>query len=612
MPDYSALTSGFQQGGEFALKARQARQNEKMRDQMLEQGNYDLEAARDFRKVQNPDAMGVLGADYAAGNDPWGMQLQDPFAFQLQDRVQGWLKSAFGKGKKKKTQAIETTPEQFDSSSPVAADYNYGIEEESMRADGGRVGYADGGIPIEERMTPDEPLTKEQIRDIEKRNAREARSARWEKTKAGARELPGKVDKATGEFMNVRPKEGQGFIRRNLRSAKGAGALGALVATGVDAWNTPTEEYRKRFGLELGPDEDPSLLGELGIRTLGAASDLGNVLTFGLADNFYRDKNGTAPASGRTAIPPPAAEGTPENPMQLSTTTIRAGGGGAPRRSPVQQGPQNPMVNFGDIDMDPKEVPNMQTDDWKRYRAQMIAAAQKSGRPEAVQRVNDQVTQMQMQGFMNYGKQGLLLQQAGNLKGAMAAYRAAFQYMPNGVDVEFGTAKDKRTGQMALIGFGKDEKTGKVIPGSEIIMHPERVSTMLENFTNPQAWRMWAKDEREFAQKLREYDEVGKPLAEVQGSAALTNARANMLQAENYGLYGLRGGAGGIKSSDVRATQEALKGELMNQGVTDPTEALQLSEIAIRYWQAHPELAPDTALKIVLAEAKRLQGQPQQ
>lgn len=66
------------------------------------------------------------------------------------------------------------------------------------------------------------------------------------------------------------------------------GALGALATTGFTVADTETEDYRKRFGLET---TDPSLLGDMGVRLLGAASDLGNIGTFGLAGKWagYRD-----------------------------------------------------------------------------------------------------------------------------------------------------------------------------------------------------------------------------------------------------------------------------------------------------------------------------------
>jgi hypothetical protein len=66
------------------------------------------------------------------------------------------------------------------------------------------------------------------------------------------------------------------------------GAVGALATTAFTVADTNTDDYRKRFGLET---KDPSLLGDMGVRLLGAASDLGNIGTFGLAGELagYRD-----------------------------------------------------------------------------------------------------------------------------------------------------------------------------------------------------------------------------------------------------------------------------------------------------------------------------------
>jgi len=66
------------------------------------------------------------------------------------------------------------------------------------------------------------------------------------------------------------------------------GAVGALATTAFTVADTTTEDYRKRFGLQT---TDPSLLGDMGVRLLGAASDLGNIGTFGLAGELagYRD-----------------------------------------------------------------------------------------------------------------------------------------------------------------------------------------------------------------------------------------------------------------------------------------------------------------------------------
>ena len=64
-------------------------------------------------------------------------------------------------------------------------------------------------------------------------------------------------------------------------------AAGHFMLSGVSAarqgFNTTTDEYRQRYGLNFGKD---SLIGDLGVRTLGVMSDFGNALTGGLASKF--------------------------------------------------------------------------------------------------------------------------------------------------------------------------------------------------------------------------------------------------------------------------------------------------------------------------------------
>lgn len=68
---------------------------------------------------------------------------------------------------------------------------------------------------------------------------------------------------------------------------KGLGVVGALGGTAAAVAGTPTEDYRKRFGMET---DDPSFLGDVGVRALGAASDLGDIATMGYASKYFRDK----------------------------------------------------------------------------------------------------------------------------------------------------------------------------------------------------------------------------------------------------------------------------------------------------------------------------------
>lgn len=112
-----------------------------------------------------------------------------------------------------------------------------------------------------------------------------------------------------------------GTARTGLRRV--AGVLGdmaaplALGAAAAEGLQTPTERYRKRFGLETS---DPSLIGDLGVRALGVASDVGNVLGFGLPGRFYRDNQDE---SGLVTTAPAGGSGVPGAPMLGSRDPVQ-------------------------------------------------------------------------------------------------------------------------------------------------------------------------------------------------------------------------------------------------------------------------------------------------
>lgn len=65
------------------------------------------------------------------------------------------------------------------------------------------------------------------------------------------------------------------------KGIRGLGRLGAVAAGfngALDGFNTPTEQYRDRFGLQT---DNPSFAGDLGVRTLGVFSDVGDNLLLG-------------------------------------------------------------------------------------------------------------------------------------------------------------------------------------------------------------------------------------------------------------------------------------------------------------------------------------------
>lgn len=85
----------------------------------------------------------------------------------------------------------------------------------------------------------------------------------------------------------VGPQIGRG--RRAARAVPGLlrGAVpyvaGAAIYSAWGSFNTSTDEFREKYGLNFGQD---SFLGDLGVRALGTLADLGNTLTMGYAEKI--------------------------------------------------------------------------------------------------------------------------------------------------------------------------------------------------------------------------------------------------------------------------------------------------------------------------------------
>ena len=86
-----------------------------------------------------------------------------------------------------------------------------------------------------------------------------------------------------------------GFLERAgskaLGAAKGLGVLhgiGSMFGGAVEGFNTSTEDYATRMGLD--PNADRGELANLGIRAAGVLSDVGNTASFGILGNRFPDK----------------------------------------------------------------------------------------------------------------------------------------------------------------------------------------------------------------------------------------------------------------------------------------------------------------------------------
>lgn len=96
---------------------------------------------------------------------------------------------------------------------------------------------------------------------------------------------------------------GSSFLSRAggkaLGAAKGLGifhGIGSMVGGAIDGFNTSTEDYATRMGLD--PNAERGALAETGIRTAGVLSDVGNAATLGLLGNRFPDKQRAAAEQG--------------------------------------------------------------------------------------------------------------------------------------------------------------------------------------------------------------------------------------------------------------------------------------------------------------------------
>lgn len=96
---------------------------------------------------------------------------------------------------------------------------------------------------------------------------------------------------------------GGGFLSRvgskAAGAAKGLGVLhgiGSMIGGAVEGFNTSTEDYATRMGLD--PNADRGLATNLGIRAAGVMSDVGNTASFGILGNRFPDKQRAAAEQG--------------------------------------------------------------------------------------------------------------------------------------------------------------------------------------------------------------------------------------------------------------------------------------------------------------------------
>jgi hypothetical protein len=149
----------------------------------------------------------------------------------------------------------------------------------------------------------------------------------------------------------VTPAPATGGALRTAGSAAKAVARGAAplaaAASAAETFTTPTEDYYTRFGFDPKQDREglTGLAKDVGVRVLGAASDLGNAFTGGLAGNLYRDRDpavrasaGLAPQNPTLAAALGQQQGGPAAPLNPTDLRLAAGTAASPTGAPAANG----------------------------------------------------------------------------------------------------------------------------------------------------------------------------------------------------------------------------------------------------------------------------------
>ncbi|MCM1958046.1 hypothetical protein NCZ17_01490 [Acinetobacter modestus] len=157
---------------------------------------------------------------------------------------------------------------------PVPDQQGFGFKPELFFANGGLVPFEEEAIRRQQNK-----IGGPQMRDVTPVN----------------RQLPVAGNAPTTNANVKFPQFNTPTTGQMLKSSLGNGAkgLGAFhfaasgIGGAVTGYNTPTEDYRERFGMQT---DDPSLAGDLGVRGLGVLSDVGNAASFGMLGRNFADK----------------------------------------------------------------------------------------------------------------------------------------------------------------------------------------------------------------------------------------------------------------------------------------------------------------------------------
>jgi hypothetical protein len=567
----SAL-GGFVEGLQGGMKFRQDTKRNRRVDQLLDL-EYEKGALDQWGQRGDVDAaregLGLSPMDWDqyssdVDDDPYGgfggklKNLFSPKNMLANFKRNAGIDSGNPTALARNERAIEDATAGADASSMGGRAADYGaLQGARFSADGGPVRMANGGSVESQLDELNRSNPKPRPAGVEAQLDKDMTPD--QRARAEARRNPSRTRQALRTGGRRLAKAG-----RIARGASGVGATVAGVQGAAKGFGTETDDYRERYTMPemLMHDDDDSALTmfgkDLGARAIGVGNDVGrsamNLMGMGGDDQV-------AAIRASDVASQPAEDQGPIDIGELPTMTVR---GQQPQQSQAVPDDRGGPVQFADAPIVmPNEMPSMGTQEWAAYRATSVDRLVARGM--TLPQAHDAVTSMQQKGFLNYGMQAFQLLQAGDPARASMALKAAYQYFPNGADVKFGMTKDKQ-GQPALVAMGTNEETGEAV-GQPMLITQERLGVMMENMSDPSAFRTWTKDWREFEQDIRKYYEIDKPEAESNaryrdrmGQAAVNRSEADL--AASYQT-------GGLKRSDIDRNSKEFRTAMQEMGLLE-------------------------------------------
>jgi len=241
------------------------------------------------------------------------------------------------------------------------------------------------------------------------------------------------------------------------------------------------------------------------------------------------------------------------NPAAPAPAAGASGAGAIPSGPAAAPAEADPMAGFDISKVNAEEIPNFSNKDWESFREENIKELVANGMSyaEAWDKVDQQTMNTQRRGFLHFTSQADALLAAGDKKGASAAVRAAFQYMPSTTDLKVGEYKGH------VVAFGVDEETGEQI-GTPIVVTPELLQKVQMNFASPQVWAEYAQDRRKLDQADRELGQNDRRLDLVEEGVGIERENALTKRYDAIGFPGATGSPS-LKETDVASARKAIE-----------------------------------------------------